>query len=159
MKACKLKLKEHTAVTPVMGAIFSGAECVVEKVRGSVHLVIFIFGQWVLKANAMRVSPSQARAKHDIYNSIAAGCVTGGAISASGGPQAACVGCVGFAAFSAVIDKFLSRDWGCASVPLLLRVKRNKRFSIAGDFRFIVMNDVRFEHLLLSPLLRRRCRM
>ncbi|EXC45102.1 hypothetical protein L484_000084 [Morus notabilis] len=41
----------------VMGLIFSAAECVVEK----------------------------ARAKHDTTNTVVAGCVTGGAISAKGG--------------------------------------------------------------------------
>uniref|UniRef100_A0A1D1Y704 Mitochondrial import inner membrane translocase subunit TIM22 n=1 Tax=Anthurium amnicola TaxID=1678845 RepID=A0A1D1Y704_9ARAE len=65
----------------VMGLIFSAAECVVEK----------------------------ARAKHDMTNTVVAGCVTGGAISAKGGPKAACVGCAGFAAFSVVIEKFLDR--------------------------------------------------
>ncbi|XP_024985998.1 mitochondrial import inner membrane translocase subunit TIM22-4-like [Cynara cardunculus var. scolymus] len=65
----------------VMGFIFSAAECVVEK----------------------------ARAKHDMTNTVAAGCVTGGAISAKGGPKAACFGCAGFAAFSVVIEKFLDR--------------------------------------------------
>ncbi|KAF7836559.1 mitochondrial import inner membrane translocase subunit TIM22-4 isoform X1 [Senna tora] len=63
----------------VMGFIFSAAECVVEK----------------------------ARAKHDTTNTVVAGCVTGGAISAKGGPRAACAGCAGFAAFSVVIEKFL----------------------------------------------------
>ncbi|ESW03513.1 hypothetical protein PHAVU_011G019700 [Phaseolus vulgaris] len=65
----------------VMGFVFSAAECVVEK----------------------------ARAKHDITNTVVAGCATGGAISAKGGPKAACVGCAGFAAFSVVIEKFLER--------------------------------------------------
>ncbi|XP_057954274.1 mitochondrial import inner membrane translocase subunit TIM22-4-like [Malania oleifera] len=65
----------------VMGLIFSAAECVVEK----------------------------ARAKHDITNTVVAGCVTGGAISAKGGPKAACAGCAGFAAFSVLIEKFLDR--------------------------------------------------
>lgn len=65
----------------VMGFIFSAAECVVEK----------------------------ARAKHDMTNTVVAGCVTGGTISAKGGPKAACVGCAGFAAFSVVIEKFLDR--------------------------------------------------
>ncbi|XP_074574667.1 mitochondrial import inner membrane translocase subunit TIM22-4 [Curcuma longa] len=65
----------------LMGVIFSAAECVVEK----------------------------ARAKHDTTNTVVAGCVTGGAISAKGGPKAACVGCAGFAAFSVVIEKFLDR--------------------------------------------------
>ncbi|XP_015632050.1 mitochondrial import inner membrane translocase subunit TIM22-4 isoform X1 [Oryza sativa Japonica Group] len=56
----------------VMGLIFSAAECVIEK----------------------------ARAKHDTTNSAVAGCVTGGALAAKGGPKATCVGCVGFATFS-----------------------------------------------------------
>ncbi|GAU50721.1 hypothetical protein TSUD_86590 [Trifolium subterraneum] len=65
----------------VMGFVFSAAECVIEK----------------------------ARAKHDIGNTVFAGCATGGAISAKGGPKAACMGCAGFAAFSVVIEKFLER--------------------------------------------------
>ncbi|KAH7549848.1 hypothetical protein ACOSP7_025188 [Xanthoceras sorbifolium] len=63
----------------VMGMIFAAAECVVEK----------------------------ARAKHDITNTVVAGCITGGAISAKGGPKAACAGCAGFATFSVLIEKFL----------------------------------------------------
>ncbi|KAL8482053.1 hypothetical protein ACS0TY_027690 [Phlomoides rotata] len=63
----------------LMGFVFSLSECIVEK----------------------------ARAKHDITNTVVAGCATGGAISARGGPKAACVGCAGFAAFSVVIEKFL----------------------------------------------------
>ncbi|XP_020578169.1 mitochondrial import inner membrane translocase subunit TIM22-4 [Phalaenopsis equestris] len=65
----------------VMGLVFSAAECIVEK----------------------------ARAKHDTTNIVVAGCVTGGAISARGGPKAACAGCAGFAAFSVLIEKFLDR--------------------------------------------------
>ncbi|XP_050236498.1 mitochondrial import inner membrane translocase subunit TIM22-4 [Mercurialis annua] len=65
----------------VMGFVFSAAECIVEK----------------------------ARAKHDVTNTVVAGCVTGGSMSARGGPKAACVGCAGFAAFSVVIEKFLER--------------------------------------------------
>lgn len=65
----------------IMGAIFSGTECVVEK----------------------------ARAKHDMKNTAIAGCVTGGAISARAGAKAACFGCAGFAAFSVLIEKVMSR--------------------------------------------------
>lgn len=65
----------------VMGLIFSAAECVVEK----------------------------ARAKHDTTNTVVAGCVTGGTISARGGPKAACAGCAGFAAFSVLIEKIFDR--------------------------------------------------
>ncbi|KAM0948089.1 putative mitochondrial import inner membrane translocase subunit TIM22 [Dioscorea sansibarensis] len=65
----------------VMGLIFSAAECIVEK----------------------------ARAKHDTTNTAVAGCVTGGTLSARGGPKAACAGCAGFATFSVLIEKFLDR--------------------------------------------------
>ena len=40
-------------------------------------------------------------------NGIAAGCVTGGILGLSAGPQAAGVGCVGFAAFSAAIEYYM----------------------------------------------------
>ncbi|CAL1352877.1 unnamed protein product [Linum trigynum] len=65
----------------LMGLVFSAAECVIEK----------------------------ARAKHDVTNTAVAGCVTGGAMSARAGPQAACYGCAGFAAFSVLIEKFIDR--------------------------------------------------
>ncbi|EMS56357.1 Mitochondrial import inner membrane translocase subunit TIM22 [Triticum urartu] len=75
------KSMSHAKTFAVMGLIFSAAECVVEK----------------------------ARAKHDITNSAVAGCVTGGALAAKGGPQATCIGCVGFGAFSVAIEKFMER--------------------------------------------------
>ncbi|GLU11921.1 hypothetical protein SLE2022_286390 [Rubroshorea leprosula] len=65
----------------VMGLIFSAVECVVEK----------------------------SRAKHDMTNTVVAGCATGGAMSARGGPKAACAGCAGFAAFSVFIEKIFDR--------------------------------------------------
>jgi import inner membrane translocase subunit TIM22 len=40
------------------------------------------------------------RAKNDIYNGVAAGCITGGGLAFKSGPQAALIGCAGFAAFS-----------------------------------------------------------
>lgn len=64
----------------------------------------------------------QYRAKHDIVNTLSAGCFTGGVLSAKGimdlikydfihfnigGPKAALVGCAGFAAFSAIIEQFM----------------------------------------------------
>ena len=64
-----------------VGALFAGSECVIEKVR----------------------------AKHDIYNSMYAGCFAGGTLAASAGPKAACAGCLTFGAFSAIIDKFLEQ--------------------------------------------------
>jgi import inner membrane translocase subunit TIM22 len=66
----------------LVGAIFSGTECCIEGFR----------------------------AKNDIYNGVAAGCITGGALAAPAGPQAAAFGCAGFAAFSAAIDYYLRMD-------------------------------------------------
>jgi len=59
--------------------VFGGSECLVEKFRG----------------------------KHDMWNPVASGCITGAALQAHAGPQAALMGCGGFAAFSIVIDKFM----------------------------------------------------
>ncbi len=47
------------------------------------------------------------RAKHDLTNSVTAGCATGAALSYKSGPAAMCIGCAGFAAFSVVIDKLM----------------------------------------------------
>lgn len=47
------------------------------------------------------------RAKSDLHNSVAAGCITGGALAYKAGPQAAAFGCAGFAAFSAAIDYYM----------------------------------------------------
>jgi mitochondrial import inner membrane translocase subunit TIM22 len=59
--------------------VFGGSECLVEKYRG----------------------------KHDIWNPVVSGCITGAALQAKSGPQAAAMGCGGFAAFSLVIDTFM----------------------------------------------------
>jgi mitochondrial import inner membrane translocase subunit TIM22 len=59
--------------------VFGGSECLVEKYRG----------------------------KHDVWNSVLSGCLTGAALQAKSGPQAAAVGCGGFAAFSLVIDSVM----------------------------------------------------
>jgi import inner membrane translocase subunit TIM22 len=59
--------------------VFGGSECLVEKYRG----------------------------KHDVWNSVASGCITGAALQAKSGPSAAAMGCGGFAAFSLVIDSFM----------------------------------------------------
>ncbi|KAG9288211.1 hypothetical protein G9A89_020517 [Geosiphon pyriformis] len=56
----------------VVGAIFSGTECMIESYR----------------------------AKNDLYNSMSAGCITGAVLAARAGPQATAMGCMGFAAFS-----------------------------------------------------------
>lgn len=64
------------------GAVFSGVECVVEKYRG--------------------VS--------DLNNGLYAGCLTGGALAYKGGAVSTLLGCAGFAAFSAVIDRFMQEE-------------------------------------------------
>mmetsp|Transcript_36004 Transcript_36004/g.70845 ORF Transcript_36004/g.70845 Transcript_36004/m.70845 type:complete len:246 (+) Transcript_36004:139-876(+) len=56
--------------------VFSGSECLVEKARG----------------------------KHDVWNPVMSGCATGAAMQAKSGPQAAALGCAGFAAFSLAIE-------------------------------------------------------
>lgn len=65
-----------------IGAIYSGVECAIESLR----------------------------AKHDIYNGVSAGCVTGAGLSIKAGPQAALFGCAGFAAFSTAIDLYMSSE-------------------------------------------------
>jgi import inner membrane translocase subunit TIM22 len=62
-----------------VGALFSGIECGIEGLR----------------------------AKNDLGNGVAAGCLTGAILARHGGPQAAAVGCAGFAAFSAAIDAWM----------------------------------------------------
>ncbi|KAJ3328311.1 Mitochondrial import inner membrane translocase subunit tim22 [Blyttiomyces sp. JEL0837] len=63
----------------IVGAVFSGTECVIETYR----------------------------AKNDIYNGVSAGCITGAALAARGGPIAMASGCATFAAFSAAIDVWI----------------------------------------------------
>jgi len=62
-----------------VGALFSGIECGIEGLR----------------------------AKNDLANGVAAGCLTGAILARAGGPGAAAFGCAGFAAFSAAIDTWL----------------------------------------------------
>jgi len=64
-----------------VGAIFAGTECCIEGYR----------------------------AKNDLTNGVMAGCITGGVLAAPAGPQAAAVGCAGFAAFSLAIDSYMRR--------------------------------------------------
>ena len=66
----------------LIGAIFAGSECVVESFR----------------------------AKHDIYNVMISGCFTGGVLGSRAGPQAMVSGCIGFAAFSAAIEKLMNSE-------------------------------------------------
>lgn len=53
---------------------------------------------------------AQMRAKHDIYNSVYAGCAAGAVLAHSAGPKGMCLGCASFAAFSALIDKVMEHD-------------------------------------------------
>lgn len=62
-----------------VGALFSGIECGVEGLR----------------------------AKNDIGNGVAAGCLSGAILARNAGPQAMAGGCVAFAAFSAAIDAYM----------------------------------------------------
>ncbi|KOS19580.1 Mitochondrial import inner membrane translocase subunit tim22 [Escovopsis weberi] len=62
-----------------VGALFAGIECGIEGLR----------------------------AKNDIGNGVAAGCLTGGILAKNAGPQAMAGGCVAFAAFSAAIDAYM----------------------------------------------------
>lgn len=63
----------------IVGAVFAGSECCIEGFR----------------------------ARNDAKNGVAAGCVTGALLAAKAGPQAAGLGCAGFAAFSAAIEWYL----------------------------------------------------
>lgn len=63
----------------VIGALFQGTECCIEGFR----------------------------AKNEMKNSVAAGCISGGLMAARAGPQAAAVGCVGFAAFSTAFEYYM----------------------------------------------------
>lgn len=65
----------------VLTALFGGVECLIEKYR----------------------------AKHDIWNPVVTGCVVGGTMSAKGGPAAVCMGCIGFAGFSLVMEKIMGQ--------------------------------------------------
>ena len=64
-----------------VGALFSGIECGIEGLR----------------------------AKNDVGNGVMAGCLTGGILARSAGPQGAAGGCVAFAAFSLAIDAYMRR--------------------------------------------------
>ncbi|KAI8909135.1 mitochondrial inner membrane translocase subunit Tim17/Tim22/Tim23/peroxisomal protein PMP24 [Gorgonomyces haynaldii] len=65
-----------------LGAVYATSECIIESYR----------------------------AKHDIYNSISAGCFTGAVLAGRAGPQAMAVGCASFAAFSAAIDTYMANS-------------------------------------------------
>jgi import inner membrane translocase subunit TIM22 len=62
-----------------VGGVYAGVECVIEKTR----------------------------AKHDMVNPVAGGCVTGAVLASRQGPAAMCFGCAGFALFSGLIELFM----------------------------------------------------
>jgi import inner membrane translocase subunit TIM22 len=63
----------------VVGFLFAGSECLLEKGRG----------------------------RTDIWNNVGGGCMAGAVMAHKGGPSAMIIGCSGFAAFSLVIGKAL----------------------------------------------------
>ncbi|KAF1996973.1 mitochondrial import inner membrane translocase, subunit Tim17/22 [Amniculicola lignicola CBS 123094] len=73
-----------------VGAIFSGTECAIEGLR----------------------------AKNDLWNGVAGGCITGGVLARNAGPQAVAVGCAGFAVFSAAIDAYMRMPEDERSKPI-----------------------------------------
>lgn len=88
----------------LIGAVFSGTECCIESVS-------FLLPRYLyLVRKIADYSVFKYRARSDWKNGVAAGCITGGAMGARAGPQAAAVGCAGFAAFSAAIDAFMRRQ-------------------------------------------------
>lgn len=66
----------------VVGLLFAGSECVVEKARG----------------------------RTDVYNGLVGGCAAGAMMSYKGGALGMLVGCTGFAAFSLVIELITGHD-------------------------------------------------
>eukprot|EP01083_Nonionella_stella_P223676 796899_1 len=48
------------------------------------------------------------RASEELETHVMAGCSTGAMLAAKAGPQAMCIGCAGFAAFSAVAEKYMA---------------------------------------------------
>ncbi|KAF2403051.1 mitochondrial import inner membrane translocase subunit Tim22 [Trichodelitschia bisporula] len=74
-----------------LGAVYSGTECAIEGFR----------------------------AKNDLWNSVSAGCMTGGIISYKAGPQAAALGCAGMAAFSTAIDYYMRGEEDERRLPVV----------------------------------------
>ncbi|KAI1361952.1 Tim17/Tim22/Tim23/Pmp24 family-domain-containing protein [Xylaria arbuscula] len=65
------------------------------------------FGKVGLMFSGIECGIEGLRAKNDLANGVAAGCLTGGILAKSGGPTAVAGGCAAFAAFSAAIDVWL----------------------------------------------------
>lgn len=83
----------------MVGALFGATECCIEGV--------FTINRLDLVGALLILTCAKFRAKNDLKNSIAAGCLTGGILGSRAGPQAAAVGCAGFAAFSTAFDYYM----------------------------------------------------
>ncbi|WPK23851.1 hypothetical protein PUMCH_001101 [Australozyma saopauloensis] len=68
------------------------------------------FGYIGMIYSGVECSVESFRAKHDIYNGVVAGCITGAGLSIKAGPQAAAFGCAGFAVFSTAIDLYMRSE-------------------------------------------------
>lgn len=73
------KMKSYSKTFALCGLCFSACECVIEK----------------------------EFARKDMYTTVVAGCAAGSMLGMGGGPQSMAFGCVGFAAFSALIEHFM----------------------------------------------------
>mmetsp|Transcript_1605 Transcript_1605/g.3732 ORF Transcript_1605/g.3732 Transcript_1605/m.3732 type:complete len:204 (-) Transcript_1605:649-1260(-) len=65
------------------------------------------FGSVTIVFSAVECVIEKYRAKHDIFNGVSAGCISGAVLAASQGPAGMCFGCIGFAAFSAAIESIM----------------------------------------------------
>lgn len=89
----------------LVGAMYAGSECCIEGFRAKNDMYVPLWTSWLSNYGEILTIPGLSR-----YNSVAAGCVTGGALGIKAGPQAAAIGCAGFAAFSAAIDYYMKMD-------------------------------------------------
>ncbi|KAI1824760.1 Tim17/Tim22/Tim23/Pmp24 family-domain-containing protein [Xylaria intraflava] len=65
------------------------------------------FGKVGLLFSGIECGIEGFRAKNDLVNGAASGCLTGGILARSGGPTAVAGGCAAFAAFSTAIDMWM----------------------------------------------------
>lgn len=79
-----------------VGALYAGIECCIEAVSVCSPLRQKAILTWICHV--------QYRAKHDIYNPVAAGMAAGTILARNAGPKAALGGGLAFAAFSGAID-------------------------------------------------------
>lgn len=80
MKDMGQGMKSYSKTFGVCGLVFSASECVIEKTV----------------------------AQHNMYTVMSSGCVAGAVLGVNGGPYGMATGCAGFAAFSALIEHFMS---------------------------------------------------